>query len=64
MHRTEPSRLQSIALQLSDKLGSLVENNEKLMELKSGNMFGFQPKGNMSYQLVKQFSLLHDSDSG
>jgi len=32
MHRTEPSRLQSLALQLSDKIGQLVENNERLLE--------------------------------
>ncbi|KAF6025727.1 EIF3C [Bugula neritina] len=44
MHRTEPSRLQSIALQLSDKVGSLVENNERLMEIKQGN-FNYQNKG-------------------
>ena len=45
MHRTEPSRLQSIALQLSDKVASLVENNERLMEIKQGNFGGFQGKG-------------------
>lgn len=45
MHRTEPSRLQSIALQLSDKVASLVENNERLMEVKQGNFGGFQGKG-------------------
>jgi len=32
MHRTEPTRLQSLALQLSDKIGQLVENNERLLE--------------------------------
>jgi len=32
MHRSEPSRLQSIALQLSDKVSQLVENNERLLE--------------------------------
>jgi hypothetical protein len=32
MCRTEPSRLQSLALQLSDKIGQLVENNERLLE--------------------------------
>ena len=34
MHRTEPSRLQSLALQLSDKISQLVENNERLLELR------------------------------
>merc|ERR1712184_47134 len=36
MHRTEPSRLQSLALQLSDKITQLVENNERLLELRPG----------------------------
>lgn len=42
LHRTEPSRLQSLALQLSDKVGSLVDNNEKIMEMKQGNFYPFQ----------------------
>ena len=32
MHKSEPSRLQSIALQLSDKVSQLVENNERLLK--------------------------------
>ncbi|XP_067935019.1 eukaryotic translation initiation factor 3 subunit C-like [Watersipora subatra] len=44
MHRTEPSRLQSTALLLSDKVASLVENNERLLEIKQGN-HGFSNKG-------------------
>merc|ERR1719339_441501 len=32
MHRTEPSRVQALALQLSDKVSQLVENNERLLE--------------------------------
>ncbi|CAL1544574.1 unnamed protein product [Lymnaea stagnalis] len=39
MHRTEPTRLQSLALQLSEKVGSLVDNNERIMEIKQGNFF-------------------------
>ena len=39
MHRTEPTRLQSLALQLADKVGSLVDNNERVMEIKQGNYF-------------------------
>lgn len=39
MHRTEPTRLQSLALQLSEKVSSLVDNNEKIMEFKQGNYF-------------------------
>ena len=39
MHRTEPSRLQSLSLQLSDKLAQLVENNERLLELRPGGNY-------------------------
>jgi len=36
MHRTEPSRLQSLSLQLADKISQLVDNNERLLELRPG----------------------------
>ena len=39
MHRSEPSRLQSIALQLSDKVSQLVENNERLLEQRGQVLF-------------------------
>ncbi|CAG5123359.1 unnamed protein product, partial [Candidula unifasciata] len=39
MHRTEPTRLQSLALQLAEKVGSLVDNNERIIEIKQGNFF-------------------------
>ena len=41
MHRTEPSRLQSLSLQLADKLAQLVENNERLLELRPGGKIFF-----------------------
>lgn len=34
MHRTEPTRLQSLALQLAEKVANLVENNERILENK------------------------------
>lgn len=40
MHRTEPTRLQSLSLQLSDKVAQLVENNERLLELRPGGWQG------------------------
>jgi translation initiation factor 3 subunit C len=40
MHRTEPSRLQSLSLQLADKIAQLVENNERLLELRPGGWQG------------------------
>jgi translation initiation factor 3 subunit C len=36
MHRTEPSRLQSLSLQLSDKISQMVDNNERLLEFRGG----------------------------
>ena len=34
MHRTEPSRIQGLSLQLMDKINHLVDFNEKLYEMK------------------------------
>lgn len=34
MHKTEPSQLQSLSLQLADKLYNLVENNERVLDQK------------------------------
>ena len=46
MHRTEPSRLQSLALQLSEKVANLSDNNEKIMEMKQGGgFFPYQKQG-------------------
>merc|ERR1712209_211321 len=45
MHRSEPSRLQSIALQLSDKVSQLVENNERLLEQRGQGGGGWQNRG-------------------
>lgn len=36
MRRTEPSRLQSLALQVAAKVGNVLENNEKLMDARGG----------------------------
>lgn len=38
MRRTEPSRLQSLALQLGSKVANMTENNEKLMDAKNGGV--------------------------
>lgn len=39
MHRSEPSRLQSLALQLADKIHNFVDSNERILETKQGNFF-------------------------
>jgi translation initiation factor 3 subunit C len=40
MHRVEPSRLQLLALNLTDKLTQLAENNEQTIEPRSGRYTG------------------------
>uniref|UniRef100_A0A8R1E1B5 Eukaryotic translation initiation factor 3 subunit C n=1 Tax=Caenorhabditis japonica TaxID=281687 RepID=A0A8R1E1B5_CAEJA len=44
MHRVEPSRLQMLALNLSDKLQTLSENNEQILEPRTGRG-GYQGPG-------------------
>ncbi|XP_065201462.1 eukaryotic translation initiation factor 3 subunit C [Planococcus citri] len=39
MHRSEPSRLQSLAVQLADKINNFVDSNERIFEMKQGNFF-------------------------
>ncbi|EEB14638.1 conserved hypothetical protein [Pediculus humanus corporis] len=53
MHRSEPSRLQSLALQLSDKVINLVDSNERIFETKQGTVFnrgaqGFRDRQNFN----------------
>jgi len=40
LHRAEPSRIQALALQLSDKVTNLMEHNEKLWDIKQGGYLG------------------------
>lgn len=48
MHRTEPTSLQNMALQLAEKLGGLVENNERVFDLKQGVYGGYFNRGSVS----------------
>lgn len=43
MHKGERSRLQNLAIQLADKVNSIVEMNEKLIDNRGGAISG--PKG-------------------
>ncbi|NP_001129648.1 eukaryotic translation initiation factor 3 subunit C [Xenopus laevis] len=45
MHGTEPSSLQNTALQLAEKLGNLVENNERIFDHKQGSYGGYFNRG-------------------
>lgn len=40
LHKTEPSRIQALALQLCDKVTNLVDYNDRLLEIKLGSFFG------------------------
>ncbi|CAH0388781.1 unnamed protein product [Bemisia tabaci] len=42
MHRSEPTRLQSLALQLADKVNNFVDAKERIYEMKPGSFF---PRG-------------------
>ncbi|KAI5722278.1 hypothetical protein M8J76_006224 [Diaphorina citri] len=49
LHRSEPSRLQALALQLADKVNNFVDSNERIFEMKQGNFFqrpNYQRGGN------------------
>lgn len=37
MHRSEPSRLQSLSIQLADKVNNFLDSNERIFEMKQGN---------------------------
>lgn len=51
MHRTEPSRVQQLSLQLADKLTAFVESNERMLEMKNP---AFQRPGNKNWQDRRQ----------
>jgi len=42
LHKAQPSRLQLLALQLAEKTGVLVENNERLMEAAKPGGYGYK----------------------
>ena len=44
MNQVEPSRLQSLALNFADKASTFVENNEKLLDFRTGG-YGFKYEG-------------------
>ncbi|KAL5108367.1 hypothetical protein TcWFU_000585 [Taenia crassiceps] len=48
MHKGERSRLQNLAIQLADKVNSIMEMNEKLIDNRGGMISG--PKGVSAYQ--------------
>ena len=41
MHRTEPTKLQTLALQLSEKITTLMDLTERMITVKGGEMGAF-----------------------
>uniref|UniRef100_A0A4W4GQN5 Eukaryotic translation initiation factor 3 subunit C n=1 Tax=Electrophorus electricus TaxID=8005 RepID=A0A4W4GQN5_ELEEL len=64
MHRTEPTSLQNMALQLAEKLGGLVENNERVFDLKQGVYGGYFNRVRLLYPHSPIFLSLSDQKSG
>lgn len=51
MHRSEPSRLQALSMQLADKITNLVDANERIFESKNTNFF---PRGQGGFNRQNQ----------
>lgn len=41
MHRTEPTKLQTLALQMSEKINTLMDQTERMIQIKGGEMSAF-----------------------
>lgn len=56
MHRTEPTKLQTLALQLSEKITTLMDQTERMIQIKGGEMGSFfQRNGKLALENVKNF---------
>lgn len=63
MHRTEPTKLQTLALQLSEKITTLMDHTERIMQIKGGeigtmfsrNQHGQQSQQNQQHQATNYF---------
>jgi len=62
MHRTEPSRLQSLALQLAEKMASLVDQNERTLEVKTSGLgyFNYQRPGISYAHRERKYAEIYD----
>ena len=52
LHRAEPTRLQSLALQLSDKINVLLDNNEKIFSARTGELFWNRQQGPLKWKVL------------
>jgi len=46
MHRTEPTKLQTLSMQLSEKINNLMDQTERTIQVKGGEMGNFLARGN------------------
>ncbi|KAM7350654.1 eukaryotic translation initiation factor 3 subunit c isoform 1-T2 [Cochliomyia hominivorax] len=60
MHRSEPSRLQALAMQFVDKVTNLVDVNEKIFDMKQGNFF---QRGNMNVR-NRNYNMTQNNQGG
>lgn len=51
MHRTEPTKLQTLALQLSEKITSLMDQTERMIQIKGGEMGSFFQRNSKLFPL-------------
>lgn len=56
MHRSEPSRLQALSMQLADKVTNFVDANERIFEVKQGS--NFYQRGNQTKNFVSIVSFV------
>jgi len=63
MHRVEPTRLQTLALQLTEKLNHLAENVEQIMDPRSGGQ-GFAYRQNWGGRNQNQDQQKQDEHGG
>jgi len=54
MHRTEPTKLQTLALQLSEKITNLMDQTERMIQIKGGEMGPFIPRNQQGGQQSQQ----------
>ena len=58
MHRTEPTKLQTLALQLSEKITNLMDQTERMIQIKGGEMGPFIPRNQRKFIIIFIFNFL------
>jgi translation initiation factor 3 subunit C len=58
MHRTEPTKLQTLALQLSEKITTLMDQTERMIQIKGGEMSAFFTRNRKNLFFIDLFTNL------